>query len=157
MQNSPTLTYGELDYCDTRWHEERSIKYGPTYFPRVHWVLSLTMARKGGMNFPHPCLFPQWASHSLLSYQDALWTCSDKPNWFFFCLFIYLFLTCWVFPAALWAFSMCGDCGVQSRCGVQASLQCLLCFWAQALGWVGSSSCSSEVLACRISSCGAWA
>ena len=65
--NSPTSTYGELDYCDTA-----GVKNGPSSMDPltlcVHWVVLLTMARKGCTSFPHPHLFLPLASHSLLSY-----------------------------------------------------------------------------------------
>ena len=73
---------------------------------------------------------------------------ASKICWLFFFKIIYLFYfwLCWVFVAAR-AFSSCGEQGLLSSCGAQAS-HCseLSCCRARAPGRMAFSSCSSQAL-----------
>ena len=67
--------------------------------------------------------------------------CCLTSSFFKWDLFIYFCLLC----CCAWAFSSCGEWGLLSSCGVQASHHC------------GVSCCGAEALEHWLSSCGIWA
>ena len=61
------------------------------------------------------------------------------------------------FHCYVWAFSCYGERGLlQLRC-TGFSLQWLLSLWSMGSRYAGFSSCGSQALECRLSSCGTWA
>ena len=75
-----------------------------------------------------------------------------KKNYFFFYFWLH-----WVFRCCARAFSSCREQGLVPSCGAWVSIAVVLLLWSTGSRDAGLSSCSSQALECRLSSCGAWA
>ena len=101
-------------------------------------------------------------SHRLLLSGASFPTCNSYLKKKFIYLFLALLGLCLGLCCCSWAFSRCSDPGLLSSCGVQVS-HCggFSCCKTRALGTLASvvaacglSSCSSQALEHRLSSCG---
>ena len=92
-------------------------------------------------------LLPQSLQHLLLSAQ----------NWARCFLFFNLFLAVLGLHCCLWAFSSCGERGLLFLRRMGFSLWWLFVLRSTGSRLTGFSSCGSQVLECRLSSCGTWA